>query len=414
MSKFPVEQQDTQGIVEAINFVLAGPQAQGPVFGGFQSSTATYLTGNFRLPFTNTDPVIGNLYIAPIALSTAEWLNDFTWKYTFASAQPNPPFAIGNNIDVIGVTPNDFDGYFGKIGVVECSTTYVIARSPSAYPNPGVIGTGGTVEYNAAYPQGGNQVLSTDANDKIVVNYNSSEIIVNAQLNNKITFASSGETQMTYTVQIDRYRAFRNNDAANPDFFFEFDATIAQRSYVELLPDTLTAALTLTVAGVKPTAVFPLTAVAPVLTYPYSYSFVNPPSSGSGSNIEFTITILADANPVYDATNTIIEITDGGQLYTVGDTIVIDGAAIGGVSVVNDMTLTVATVGGLLGQSQILNFETIFSGIIDTPGTGFYWYLLDVNYSNKVGIPPVPVNTLYIIQNELGVRSLTTSVIKQQ
>lgn len=407
MATYPVTGGDEQNLLEAVNYAISGPVSQGPLFAGFQDSYNSFLTGNARLPYSNSN--FARLYVAPIALSTSEWLDDFTWKFTFTTPQAQPPFAVGNNPDVSGVTPGDYNGYYSGAGVVECSTTYVIVRTKNPFPNPGVVGTGGTILFDAADPDFGELRISTDANAKIVVNYASSQVLLNAQFNNKITYQTEGVTGLVYKVSIDRYRAFRNNDPTNPDFFFEFDKEIAFEDYFIQLPDTTTAATGFTVSGVKPTATFPLTSVAPVLTYPYSYYIPNPTSAtGTGQGVNVTITIKADANTAYDATNTTITIDDGGEYYAVGDTIIIPGAAIGGVTGVNDMTLTVATIGGIEGFQGELNYATFLNGVIDNPGTGFYWYLLQVTYTSIAG-----GGTVNIIQNDMGLRSLTAQVIKQ-
>jgi len=406
MANYPVNGGDDQSLLEAVNYVLAGPVSQGPLFAGFQDSNNSFLTGNGRLPFSNSS--YAKMYVEPITLSTSEWLDDYTWKFTFATAQAQAPFAVGNNVDVVGVTPSDYDGYYSGAGVVQCSTTYAIVRTRNPYPKPVSIGLGGTIGYNAADPTYGDIDISTDANAKIVVNYKDSQVLLNAQFNNTITYKTEGTAGLLYTVAIDRYRAFRNNDPTNPDYFFEPDGQVAKRTYFITLPDTTSAATNFTVSGVKPTATFPLTSVAPVLTYPYSYYIPNPASTtGSGQGVNFTITILADANTAYDATNTTVTIDDGGEYYAIGDTIVIDGASIGGVSGVNDMTLTVESIGGLAGGVQTLNYETFLNGCIDIPGTGFYWYILELNYT------AIESSQIYILQNEMGLRSLTAQVIKK-
>ena len=88
-AKYPVELSDQEGIVDAVNYLLSGPAGLGQNFAGFSSYSPVYVTGNFRIPYTQVDPA--SLYVPPIALSNAEQLDDRTIKYTFASAQPSPP-----------------------------------------------------------------------------------------------------------------------------------------------------------------------------------------------------------------------------------------------------------------------------------------------------------------------------------
>ena len=52
MAKFPVDLNDSQAIVDGLNYVLSGPSGLGQNFSGFSASEPATLTGNFRSPFT--------------------------------------------------------------------------------------------------------------------------------------------------------------------------------------------------------------------------------------------------------------------------------------------------------------------------------------------------------------------------
>ena len=99
IAKYPVDVGDDEGILDAINYLLSGPAGLGQNFAGFSSYTPAYVTGNFRTPFAQTTPAA--LYVPPIALNNAQQLDDRTIKYTFTSAQPTPPFALGNTKDFV-------------------------------------------------------------------------------------------------------------------------------------------------------------------------------------------------------------------------------------------------------------------------------------------------------------------------
>jgi len=214
MAKFPVEADDIEGIVDAVNYTLSGPAGLGQNFGGVNYSQPSWLTGNFRPPFTrlpystlgngadtgtsitvadpggivigqyvfgtgigtsalvantytsgsttvpltvaNSGPVSGtinfyntvpdNLYVAPIALSTAQWIDDYTRKFTFAAAQPSPPFLEGNSVTTSGVSIAGYNEKFTGPGVVECTTNYVVVKSITPQSSLGA-GAGGTVGY---------------------------------------------------------------------------------------------------------------------------------------------------------------------------------------------------------------------------------------------------------------------------
>ena len=302
--QFPIQTGNETAQADALNYLLSGPSGLGQDFNGYEQWTPGWLTGNFRTPYTEisingdctgvsgeftiiaiatfdtnslvvgmtvsgfgvavgavitaigvTDPSLGTIitldlantadidndltfspnptpkiYVAPIALSTSEWLGPYTWKYTFAAPEPAPPFALGNNITVTGVTPSDYDGTFGQIGVVECTTTYVIAQAREAYPDPGP-GTGGTVEIFQTSTAPTVYALSTDCNSKVVVTGGTDRIFISAQLTNTISYEATTASNLNYAVAINRYIGFPNSNPVNPGFLFDFDKLIAKKVY---------------------------------------------------------------------------------------------------------------------------------------------------------------------------------------
>lgn len=227
MAKFPVEISDKEGIVDAVNYLLSGPQGLGQSFSGFSASDPGFLTGNFRLPYTNATGA--KLTVAPIALSTAEMLDGATYKFTFAVAEPSPPFALGNNIEVAGVVDPWYNDVYSQIGVIECTTTYVIARASGAYYDIVAPSTGGTVQLDA-----GTGFLSTDCNAKVTVTSATDRVFISGQINNIISVVSTMTSTLFYQVAINRYRGFPNTDPTNPGFLFDPDGpnyTIAYRDY---------------------------------------------------------------------------------------------------------------------------------------------------------------------------------------
>ena len=226
MSKFPVEISDDEGLIDAVNYLLSGPSGLGQFFKGFSSYTDAYLTGNFRLPYSQPTPAA--FYVAPIACSSAVQLDDRTFQYNFAAAQPSPPFAIGNNISGTGWANSFYNGGVGAIGIVECTTTYVIFRTNNYYPGIGDDLGGGSVYWNAT--EGGAEI-STDCNARVVVTGATDRVFISSQLNNIISYTTSTSSDLTYTVAINRYLAESNADPINPDFVFSFDKTISQKVY---------------------------------------------------------------------------------------------------------------------------------------------------------------------------------------
>jgi hypothetical protein len=221
MSQYPVN--SPEGLYEAVNYLASGPSGLGQNFQGFSSYTTAYLTGNYRLPFTN--PSYAELYVAPINLSNAELLDPYTWKFTFATPQSVPPFALGMGIFVAGVDPSDYDGSYTPIGVIQCTTTYVIARTQNPYTAPPYV-SGGTVSYSAS-----NTLNSTDCNARVIVYGGTDRVFISAQLTDEISYVNATGDDLTYRVQVNRYIGFLNNDPVNPDYLFLLDATVSEKVY---------------------------------------------------------------------------------------------------------------------------------------------------------------------------------------
>lgn len=243
MSQFPIN--SPEGVYEAVNYLASGPAASGQIFNGFNAfkpldpADDQYLTGNFRLPFSQVGTA--SLYVPPISLSNAEQLDNRTIKYTFSSPQASPPFSLGNGITIENVTPSTYDssslsaaGYSAyQIGVVQCTTTYVIVRTRSPINTDlGTYVSGGTVKYYIAADVDNSAYTSTDCDIRINVNGNTDKVAVNGQLNQTISYdVISGPSDFTVWVAINRYRGFPNNDPVNPDYLFDKEATIAREIY---------------------------------------------------------------------------------------------------------------------------------------------------------------------------------------
>ena len=244
MAKYPVESQDKDGIIDAVNNLLSGPSGLGQNFSGFTSlpiqyedtpdliptNAPAYLTGNFRTPFTNSSDTT-KTYVAPIALAFSEYIDSRTCKFTFAETQASPPFAIGNPIIVTGVNSN-YNGRQSPTGVTECTTQYVIARidgDGNVYPVAG----GGSVYYDAFYR---GALVSTDCQAKVVVNGGTDRVFISGQLNNLLSYTATQDSEFIYSVMITRRTATPNNDPINPDFVFVNATTVVVKNYSLKVP----------------------------------------------------------------------------------------------------------------------------------------------------------------------------------
>lgn len=215
-AKYPVDQGDEEGILDAVNYLLSGPAGLGQNFAGFSSYATAYLTGNFRIPYTQTDPA--SLYVAPITIDTADMLDSRTIKFDFTTAGlASPPFSLGQGLSVSGNSVNFYnDASILQIGVVECTNTYVIVRILSAQPlQP--QGTGGTLTFFVI-----DDYNSTDCECRVTVTGATDRVFISAQLDQLISYeVLAGSQDLTVYVTINRYVGQLNDDPTNPDFFFE-------------------------------------------------------------------------------------------------------------------------------------------------------------------------------------------------
>ena len=179
------------------------------------------------MPYSSGSGV--RLSVPAIALSTAEMLDGATYKFTFAAPEPVPPFTLGNDIIVSGVADPWYNDSYFQIGVIECTTTYVVARGSGTFYEIVAPSSGGTVERVSM-----GKYISTDCNAKVTVTSATDRVFISGQLNNIINVTATVPSTLFYQVQINRYRGFPNTDPTNPGFLFDLDgvnATIAYRDY---------------------------------------------------------------------------------------------------------------------------------------------------------------------------------------
>jgi len=420
MAVYPIEIGDQQGIVDAVNYVASGPSGLGQYNVGFNKSTPGYVTGNFRLPY-NSD-TIELMYVDPIALGDSTWLDDFTWKHEFATPQLLPPFAIGNNITVSGVTPSDYDGTYSRIGVVYCDENYVIARAVSPYPNPGVVGTGGTVSLAAvAYDFPGTEddpiTLSTDCNGILSVVGPEDFVNLSAQVNCENNLGINIDVYepginfgvMEVSTQLNRYKAYNNGTTAKPEYFYEFDATVAEQRKSVPLGNGIGYIISLSIDASSGTKVDTTPNGFYTTLAPFQIS-----TTGSGVNLYLSIDLPSSAagayvlyNPVAMTGNTEVIINEPGYLFADNDLITILGSELGGVDGVNDLVLRV-TNATVIPSALRIDPTAEFTTLLDNPKPGLYWYILELEF--QPGGVDVVWNVDFI---ELGRRSLTAQIVKK-
>ena len=228
MAQFPVT--DQQGVLDGLNYALSGPVSSGANFVGFSAWLPSSVTGNFRIPFSSPDTGgIGNpsafITVDPIALSTSEMLDGATWKFTFATPAATPPFVNGQPLQISGVLDPWYDGTFQTIGVIECTTAYVIARSGSSF----AIEPPSTGGY--ALVDNMNTLLSTELNGKVTVTGGTDRVLVSTQMTDSIYMQPLTAGTFYYTVQLNRYYSLPADNAGNATFRWVYDQTIMSKVY---------------------------------------------------------------------------------------------------------------------------------------------------------------------------------------
>lgn len=182
---------------------------------------------NYYISFTN----FAAIYVAPISLGVCQMLDGYTWKYFFSVIQSLPPFQLGNPITIDGVTDDWYNGQYQPIGVVECTTSYVIVKSNTSYAihSPS---SGGTASYaNTNQTDTAPLFISTDCNAKVVVNGGTDRVFLSASIDANFTGINLtvGISRVAVTTAINRYVGVINNDPTNPEYRFFLDKTIAQK-----------------------------------------------------------------------------------------------------------------------------------------------------------------------------------------
>ena len=92
-------------------------------------------------------------------------------------------------------------------------------------------------------------------------------------------------------------------------------------------------------------------------------------SSGSGTGAVFTVTRTASTT-TYSG-NTTVTVTSKGTGYAVADTVVIDGALLGGVTTTNDLTITIAGSVAVAGTVTGITVTNVGSGYTSAPTITF-------------------------------------------
>jgi len=243
MSSYPVEISDTEGIVNAVNYLMSGPAGLGQNFQGFSAYLPAYIRPTrlkqpWSLPFDTTlnpsiylDIPISNAFPcdptgAPVG-STSAYI-----KLTFTTAQATAPFQFGDQLDIANVIdtgganpPYSYDdiGYT----VFSSSTTSVIMTFDN------------TVYEWATYISGGNIIrdrvavtLDTDSNAQVTVEGPTAQVFVSAQINLTWEYTVNTPDDYSVIVSIERSKGFQDPTPGSTEYLFADTVTVSEKEFV--------------------------------------------------------------------------------------------------------------------------------------------------------------------------------------
>lgn len=372
MAKFPVEynREDSDSIVDAVNYLLSGPSNLGQYFTGTSSYATAEMTGNFRPPYATT-PVIKDGLGASGSTTISVGDSQGIKTGMTVSGTGVGVAAVVNTVNLDSVVVS-----VANAGPVSGVITFNDQTPTPLYVAAITLGTGTYIDpytrqfaFAVAQPsppfQVGNSLLVLGTT---VADYN-------------IWYRGPGVIECTTTSVTVRSVAAVANLGSSTGGTIQFTATVpAPSAGATPLPDRWIS----TDQTVNSSVLGPLDSV-----------FV----SGQLNN-SFDITVGAAATVKYSVA------INRYSAYPTADPNVpafLYGPATT-VARVDREVLTSAAP----GTYNIANLETVFNTITDSPGPGFYLYRLEVCWRviNTGGTAQVTASTL-------GLRNLTAQVIKQ-
>ena len=385
-AKYPVEVSDSEGIVDAVNYLLSGPAGLGQNFDGFSDYKSAYMTGTVRAPFTaplSTNPV-PTMYVAPIALTNITIPNNPGAIFKAFYTNPTIPFNPGDNCRVRNVVDDGsgeaFNGTYRR-SVLESTTGYTLVQwsggtDATIWSN---YLSGGTIEKNMS-----NLDLSTDCNGRVTVYGPTDEVFLSAQLNLDFTYDCTVASEWDIIVKIQRYAGEPTKTPGDNDYLFDLDTNpivsqqvthysqstsgvsgnteyifttvLDQPSFgyywyildvVFSTKNPLLGGLLVSNMGTTDSMTYSGTKVSLGSTTTYNGVTITT-LTGIGSGAIADVTLLEGPSTPYSEANTRIFFDSGttayGSDYAVGDTLLIAGTDIGGASPANDLTLTIVSI----------------------------------------------------------------------
>jgi len=378
MSQFPVEIDDSQGINDALNYLLSGPAGLGQNFEGFAAYQSAFIRPSVKQPWSlpATTELNPSIYLDFTVGNIQEFVNPGQEIVVSFVPQFTAPFEYGDILELAGVVAAGVDPNFynDSYTVLSCTTTEVTLFTSGTYTWPGYV-SGGTIGrnwLNAPLSQG----LSTDCNAHINVLGPTDQAFITAQLNLSWQYNCTADNQYHVIVSIVRNRGYADPSQGPKGYLFVYDAVVSQKTFVKSVvtgtgTQDLEAIFTTVLDGpnldfgyywyiLEVQFAVPGSMTVKEQVEPWEiavsgtrfdqpdslYSGLTPTTvTGTGSGLVVDVSIYDDlAIPNYQTApspNTILTVTAGGVNYIIGDQLTIPGTDLGGTSPANDMTLTI-------------------------------------------------------------------------
>ena len=377
MSQFPIEINDSQGINDAVNYLLSGPAGLGQNFEGFAAYQPAYLRSSFRQPWSVSiaSGLNPSIYLAlPISNAQPVGGNPSSQvEFTFATPQATAPFEWGDRLQVTGVTDDGSASAFDDSDYVvfSCSVTSVIIQYTASITWSIYI-SGGEIGRDRM-----NRPLDTDCNARVSVAGPTDQVFVSAQLDLNWEYTCNSPDDYDVVVAIYRSQGFPTDSTINTDYLFSNSVLVSEKTFARsVTAGTGTQSLEAVFSTVLDGPGLPFGLYWYILSVEFqvpggaqgslvkyvlggtrlpqvttTYSSLFPVTvTGSGSGLEIDVDLYDLPPDTYNnlgpivSTNTDIITVAAGADYRLGDQLLVAGTDLGGATPANDMTITVTAV----------------------------------------------------------------------
>ena len=391
MSKFPVEynDQDSNEVVDAVNYVLSGPSGLGQNFDGHSSYSISNLTGNVRAPYTSDSISVQSYAAQGVTTLTVD--------------------------DVTGI---EVGNYVSSLGGITSGTTVVSIDTTSTVAPTGLI-TLSAVTTNAI-----SRLVSFSVTNLVTSTFlyvapvaistitwlNRTEVRIGFAsapptaftLGNNVTVA--GNSVSVYNKQYGTIGIIDYVTTASVPYPYGYMIVKVTSGYINSNPGVGTGGTVTYANTLQPPAVGQ---VPPVNSWIKTDAQANAVITGATDRVFISGQI--DHSVYYDAAaSSDLRVTMAINRY-VGSTFF--DPVNPGVRYQFDNTIAERQYlySGLTGTGVISpNIETLFTTFIDQPGPGYYLYRIEMVFrvTNNTG-------SLQVTQDRVDVRTLSVQVVKQ-